>query len=176
MAMIGQQNIDDQVDPAGHAQSRYLQTSVVVSGANTDDHVDPDQGQPRPPRYMHTSAQLTSDGVLHATTRTWTDILLGGFHGAVRVFLLNAQGDIVGVSDPVHTYGVDGKWIGVHDRTDIWTATFDPQVAASTTSLRFVHSWDPQWLQSIQNTVKVIGMFIDLVVKAIEQYGKGNVS
>ncbi|MFJ3339557.1 hypothetical protein [Streptomyces sp. NPDC086766] len=148
---------------------------AVISGENSDDHVDPPGGQARPPRYMHTSAQLTEDGVLHATTRTWTDILLSGFHGSVKVLLVNAQGDCVDVS-PVHVYGVDGKWIGTHDRTDTWTANFDPKVAASTASLKFVHSWDPQWLQSIQNTVQWIGVLIDMIIKAIVQSGKGNVS
>ncbi|MEU6318141.1 hypothetical protein [Streptomyces sp. NPDC047009] len=147
---------------------------AVISGQNSDDHVDP-PGHPQPPRYMHTSAQLTEDGVLHATTRTWTDILLSGFHGAVKVLLVDAQGDTVDVS-PVHVYGVDGKWIGVHDRTDTWTATFDPKAAAQTTSLKFVHSWDPQWLQSIQNTIKWIEVAVQLLIQAFTQSGKGNIS
>ena len=151
----------------------------VVTGQNTDDHVDPidphQPNKPRSPRYMHTSAQLSEDGALHATTRTWTDILLGGFHGGVQVLLVDANGKCCGKS-PVHVFGVDGKLIGTHDRTDDWTASFDPGIAAATVSLKFSHTWNPQWMQAVQSTVNWIGMAIAAIAQAEAQNGEANLS
>jgi hypothetical protein len=56
------------------------------------------------------------------STRTWTDLLLAGFHATSQVTL-----GPVYVQTPQYRYGVDGVWIGQHDRTDQW----DTEVALS---------------------------------------------
>jgi|GraSoiStandDraft_47_1057283.scaffolds.fasta_scaffold514982_1 hypothetical protein len=49
------------------------------------------------------------------TDRTWTDLVLQGFHGNSQVELEPAA-----YQTGRHRYGVDGKWIGQSDRTESW--------------------------------------------------------
>ena len=146
--------------------------TVILTYDNTNNHVGAND---KSPRYMHSHGVLNDDGTLNVTTRTWTDILLGGFHGAVSAALVDGNGICIGKTD-AHTFGVDGKWIGNHDRTDSWSYKFDPALAAQARSMRFANSWNPQWFLSIQNTVKWVGQAIQLLAEALAQTGEGQLS
>lgn len=152
-------------------------TATLLTYENSNDHVGTQSnGQPDPsPRYMHSKGVLHDDGTLSVTTRTWTDILLAGFHGAVNAALFDGDGICIGKTNS-HTYGVDGKWIGTHDRTDEWSYKFDPAVAARARTMKFTNSWDPQWFQSVQNTVKWIGVALSVLSKALSESGKALLS
>src|SRR5690349_24817056 len=94
---------------------------------------------------MWTDARLLGDqGLLVAKTRTQSTVLLGGFHGAAQVVLLDANQKVLagGISE-MQTFGVDGRLIGVSDRTDVWTYQFDPQVSRQAVSLGVLHTWNP---------------------------------
>lgn len=98
-------------------------------------------------RTMSTDATLQRGGdfagQLFARTLTKNTVKLSGFTGGVFIVLRNADGAVVGVSD-LHTYGVDGKWIGTYIRDEIWIENFDPQVAAATTQMDIVQQWASQ--------------------------------
>lgn len=145
---------------------------MSLSYENADNHVgDHDKS----PRYMHSHGDLHDDGTLQVSTHTWTDILMAGFHGSVNATLYDANNVCIGKTD-VHTFGVDGKWIGQHDRTDPWSFKFDPGVAAQAKSMKFTNSWNPQWFQSVQNTMKWVGMAIQVLEQALEQTGNAQMS
>ena len=94
---------------------------------------------------MWTTACLDRpSGILVARTRTQSVTLLGGFHGCVLVFVLDNSGAVTASTD-AHTFGVDGRWIGKSDRTDVWTHQFDPAQANAAVSLGLVHTWNPDW-------------------------------
>src|SRR5947209_844896 len=87
---------------------------------------------------MWTDARLQGDqGLLVAKTRTQSTVLLGGFHGAVQITLLDAKQQVLDKSE-MQTFGVS-------DRTDVWTHQFDPQVSKQAVSLGILHTWNPQW-------------------------------
>jgi hypothetical protein len=146
--------------------------SVLLTYDNTNDHVQKDD---KSPRYMHSHGELLDDGTLNVTTRTWTDILLAGFHGAVNATLFDANDTCIGKTDS-HTYGVDGKWIGQHDRTDYWNYRFDPSVAAQARRIQFTNSWNPNWFQSVQNTITWIGVGLQVLASALAQSGNALMS
>ncbi len=117
--------------------------------------------------YMETSASLRDDGFLNAITRTWTITALGGYHGAVRVGLVDANGFTLAVSDE-HRYGVDGHVIGRSDRTDTWNHHFDASVVSNTRQLLIAHYWAPNpvdWDAVIQ-TGKIIIEVILLIASS----------
>lgn len=92
-------------------------------------------------RNMYTHATLQRSGPLagqlDVMTRTKNNVLLTGFTGGVFILLRNVDGAVIGVTD-MQKFGVDGKWIGRYDRTDYWSWSFDPQVAAATASMQIV--------------------------------------
>ncbi|MDP9314284.1 MAG: hypothetical protein M3R24_25955 [Chloroflexota bacterium] len=95
------------------------------------------------PQRMHTWASLErsgpSAGRLVASTRTWTSIMFKGFTGGVYIKLLNANSDVIGLTDVKWPLGVDGTFIGRSNRVDNWQANFDPAIAAQTQELVIVH-------------------------------------
>jgi len=92
-------------------------------------------------RYMYTRATLQRSGALagqlDVVTRTKNNVKLTGFTGGVFLLLRSAEGAVIGVTDQ-KKFGVDGQWIGRYDRTDYWSWSFDPQVAAATTSIEII--------------------------------------
>jgi len=93
--------------------------------------------------YMDTSATLTSDSWIRASTRTRTITALGGFTGGVIVSLQDENDVVIGMTE-LRSYGVDGHWIGRSDRTDRWEQHNDPGIVARTRSLGVVHAWTPK--------------------------------
>lgn len=122
---------------------------------------------------MWTDARLERDtGFLLAKTRIQSVVKLAGFHGAAEVVLLNAHQEVLARSD-MHTWGVDGVWIGTNDRTEAWSHSFDPDTARQATALGVLHTWDPQWMSSINNTAHWIGVLWNAVKEWFESDDKG---
>ncbi|UVI28377.1 hypothetical protein [Paenibacillus spongiae] len=92
-------------------------------------------------RYMYTRATLQRSGALagqlDVVTRTKNNVKLTGFTGGVFLLLRTADGAVIGVTDQ-QKFGVDGQWIGRYDRTDYWSWSFDPQVAAATAYIEII--------------------------------------
>ena len=86
------------------------------------------------PQRMYTEVVLQRDGELagqlDAVTGTWTGLLARGFTGGVYILLRHGSGAVIGVTG-LHTFGVDGRWVGRSNRTDYWSEGFDPRVAAA---------------------------------------------
>jgi hypothetical protein len=103
-------------------------------------HFDSDLGAGH---FMTTDATLLSNGQLSAFTRTQTTTMFGGFTGGVTVLMAGANGVVIGASSQ-HTFGVDGRWVGVSDRTERWSEAIDPALAAQTTQIGVAHGWAPK--------------------------------
>jgi hypothetical protein len=116
-------------------------------------------------RRMRTSATyFPGDHRVVATTRTWNAVKLTGFTGGVQLVFLNADGRVIGASD-MHTFGVDGTWIGRYDRTDYWEEQIDAPWAAEAVEVRAVHSHAGRVrLQEIvQQAVDAVRPILDLL-------------
>jgi len=125
---------------------------------------------------MWTEARLLGDqGLLVAKTRTQSTVLFGGFHGAVQVVLLDANQKVLdgGVTEK-QTFGVDGRFIGVSDRTDVWSYQFDPQVSRQAVSLGVRHTGNTDWLSSINGAISWIEMAWDAIVSLFNSSGNGD--
>jgi hypothetical protein len=72
---------------------------------------------------------------------TWNTYWGKGGHGVVGIFLLDAEGNVIGASD-AHRYGVDAKaWFwNRSDRTDDFTDLVPREIADQTASLRISHT------------------------------------
>jgi hypothetical protein len=115
---------------------------------------------------MATDAHLrASDGLLVATTHTWSAVKFTGFHGAVQASVYDANNVCIAVSQK-HVYGVDGVWIGNHDRTDTWSQTFGPDVGSHGAKVAIVHSWNPDWLTAIVNTINIGVTLLEAIIQA----------
>ncbi|MCA0757315.1 hypothetical protein KP806_19850 [Paenibacillus sp. N4] len=92
-------------------------------------------------RYMYTRATLQRSGALagqlDVVTRTKNNVKLTGFTGGVFILLRTADGAVIGVTDQ-KKFGVDGQWIGRYDRTDYWSWSFSPEVAAATAYMEII--------------------------------------
>lgn len=82
-------------------------------------------------------------GQLDAVTRTWTGIKMRGFTGGVYVLLRHTTGAVIGVTG-LHTFGVDGKWVGRADRTEFWQERITPSVAAATVGVEIIQLHTPR--------------------------------
>jgi hypothetical protein len=115
--------------------------------------------------YMDTHGTLLKTGHIDATTRTRTETDLGGFHGAVQIFLEDANSNTIG-GTAAHIFGVDGKWIGRSDRTDYWSEQLDPALVGRATAIHVVHFWAPKY-----SAWKTIGQkLLDSAAPWIELY------
>ena len=70
--------------------------------------------------FMWTHADLHDNNWPTGETRTATFTWFSGFTGVSSVVVL-AENDVVLARTPTHTYGLDGTWIGVSDRTESWS-------------------------------------------------------
>jgi hypothetical protein len=65
--------------------------------------------------WMRSKVTLLENGHIDATTHTETDTDFGGFTGGVQLMYSDANQITIGGSD-VHSFGMDGKWIGRNAR------------------------------------------------------------
>lgn len=80
-------------------------------------------------RRMYTEATYFTEGRrIYARTHTWNSVKLTGFTGGVSVLFLNSDGQALGATG-LHTFGVDGTWIGRANRWDTWEEHLPPDVA-----------------------------------------------
>jgi hypothetical protein len=97
--------------------------------------------------WMHSWASVASDGLISGHTRTWCTIDLAGFHGSALPVIVDASDMIIWPTDPnaqKHQYGVDGVWVGTHDRTDYWANQVDAATMDKAHALQVVQYEDPK--------------------------------
>ncbi|MGG3839668.1 hypothetical protein ABEV00_21935 [Paenibacillus thiaminolyticus] len=81
---------------------------------------------------METSFQISENGRIDATTKTWTSDPWRGFTGSVVIFLTDTSGNILHATD-THRYGVDGVRVGDPSRQDTWDETIPDDVLRNMT-------------------------------------------
>jgi hypothetical protein len=133
--------------------------------AMSQDNHFPDSGG-----YMHTDVTVYNSGLLNAVTNTREVTELRGFKGAVAVAVLDQNQAKLWVS-PTQLYGVDGKWIGVSDRTENWNANIPKEILPSIRYLAIIQQWNPNnvfndietWLNGIGNVATQLANIIQKV-------------
>lgn len=133
-------------------------------GYDTDD-VHLDTGE-----WMRSWASMASTGLISGHTHIWCTIDLRGFHGSVFPVLLDADDKVVWPPNPEvakHQYGVDGAWVGTHDRTVYWSNQADAAAVAKARSLALIQFLDPKnmLLRDLNILGKVIGEVLPLIEK-----------
>ena len=123
--------------------------------------------------HMWTQAHLDmATGTLTANTRTATFTLFGGYRGAVQIALVDSTGFVYTISH-VERFGVDGKWIGTNDRTEVWTHQFSPEELKNVRYMQIFHFWcdNPsenlsRWLSGGKQVAELIGTFLSSLGKS----------
>jgi hypothetical protein len=121
--------------------------------------------------FMTTGANLLSDGRLTAVTRTRTVTWFGGFTGGVQVVMGDVNGVAIG-NTSMHSFGVDGTWIGTSDRTENWSEYIDPAIANRTASLTITHAWTPK--VNMEEMVRIaieVGKLIVILIQELNREG-----
>ena len=126
--------------------------------------------------WMHSWASMASTGLISGHTRTWCTVDLRGFHGSVIAVLLGADGKVVWPPNPQdtkHQYGVDGVWVGTHDRTDYWANQADAAILAQAKSLQCIHFYDPKnmLLTDIPIAAKTVAEVIEAIIAVVGAAG-----
>ena len=106
-----------------------------------------------------------------ATTRTRTVTWFGGYHGAVQIIFSDDQGIAIG-NTPIQRFGVDGTVIGRSDRTDYWSSTVAPELAARVTKITISHFWDPDIAAAIARAVALATPIVALIMTIAKSGGK----
>jgi hypothetical protein len=118
--------------------------------------------------WMRSWASVSSSGLISGHTRTWCTIDLRGFHGSIVPVLLGTDGKAVWPPNPQdakHQYGVDGAWIGTHDRTDYWSNQVDSGSLAKAEILHCIQFLDPR--NMLLADLGIIGRALPDIVAAI---------
>ena len=91
---------------------------------------------------MESTVRVSRGGVVSGEpTHIWNTTKFRGYHGAVTVLLNDRCGNLIGVTEP-RRYGVDGKWVGQHDRREAWFQDVGPEIATRTGSVTILHQRD----------------------------------
>lgn len=93
---------------------------------------------------MRTSFTLNADGSLTAVTNTRTGVKLAGFTGAASVILVDENRQLIWASG-VHSYGVDGCFIGRCNRNDNWSENVPPEIMSRVRGYAILQQHDPKW-------------------------------
>ena len=102
--------------------------------------------------FMRTSGYVsTKTGNIRGSINARTITLLGGFRGGGQIFFVDGTDIIIGCSQMV-TVGVDGAWIGNHDRTNPWQETMDLAIVNRTKNIYVSLTWEPEYLQGLVQT------------------------
>jgi hypothetical protein len=97
--------------------------------------------------WMRSKVTLRENCHIDATTHTETDTDFGGFTGGVQLMYSDANQITIGGSD-VHSFGMDGKWIGRNARDAYWGEDADPSQRRRVADFTILHFWDPSIRQS----------------------------
>jgi hypothetical protein len=121
-----------------------------------------------PAEWMHSWASVASNGLIFGHTHTWCNYDLKGFHGSVLPVLLDGENPpkVIWPPDPdqqKHTYGVDGVWIGTHDRTDYWSNQVDPATLANAKALHLIDYLDPH--NQLLNDIGIVGKALSELIQ-----------
>lgn len=118
--------------------------------------------------WMHSTASMASTGLITGRTRTWCTIDLSGFTASVVAVLKGGDGKVVWPPNPEvtkHRYGVDGVWVGTHDRTDVWANQADPAILPQAKALDFIHFPDPH--NRLLTDIPIVAKTVAEIVAAI---------
>jgi hypothetical protein len=152
----------------GHTNQGLTAQPVFPIQGSQDDHF-PNSGG-----YMHTDVTITKNGDgsahLNAVTHIWEVTELRGFRGAVAVAVLDANQRPLWVSH-TENYGVDGRAIGTHDRTQNWADTMPSQLVPQARYLAIIQKWNPKnafddinnWLTGIGQVANELGPIIKII-------------
>jgi hypothetical protein len=173
----GHQNADVVLQDDGnlilYQNGKSLWATNTVQDWNLNDSFTFDTGDAHldTGEWMHTWASMASGGLISGRTRIWCTIDLRGFHGSVIPMLLDAAGKVIWPPNPQVSkqgpWGVDGVWIGPHDRTIPWAVTSDPAVLGQAKSLTCFQYRDPKnmLLTDLHILGDVVGTVADLIKK-----------
>lgn len=108
-------------------------------------------------KHMETIATLSANGNLSVQTTTWTTWKAKGFTGGVVIAVGDEQGNLLYQSQ-VHSFGVDGEWIGRSRRTDFWQENIDPNLLKNVSQIRIIHFHNPKnrLIKILKETAKTI--------------------
>lgn len=93
---------------------------------------------------MRTSFTLTANGKLSAVTNTRTKVKLAGFTGAASIVLVDASKRPIWASG-VHSYGVDGCYVGKCNRNENWSENVPPEIMSRVRGYAILQQHDPKW-------------------------------
>lgn len=124
--------------------------------------------------HMDTSVTIDAQGHMNAVTHIWEDTALRGFHGGAVVVLLDANNQSLWAS-PTEVLGVDGRWVGVSDRTVNWTASVPTSLLPLARGIAIYQTWDPsnvagviqQWLAGINTDAALVAGIVKSIATII---------
>ena len=152
--------------PAGQSlwASNTVQDWNPMAADTGDDHLATGQ-------WMHSWGSVGSTGMISGHTRTWCTIDLSGFHASALPVILDANGTVIWPRDPnaeKHQYGVNGAWLGNHDRTDYWTNQVDQATMEKAAALRVIQYPDPRnmLLPDLRIGAQTLAEIIPIIIAA----------
>lgn len=92
---------------------------------------------------MQTSITLYETGRLDGVTRTFTKVKLRGFTGGASVVITDPNGHVLWGSE-MHSFRVDGSYIGNSDRTDSWSEQVPSEVIIHAGGAAIIHLHNPK--------------------------------
>ena len=124
--------------------------------------------------FMHSDVTVYASGLLNAVTHTWEVTDLRGFKGVVAAAVLDQNKTPLWVSS-THQCGVDGRWIGVSDRTDNWSEQIPAAILPNVRYIAIIQKWNPNgvyndiqiWLKGITDIGSALGGAIKVVERII---------
>lgn len=151
----------------------YDPNTVPLWASNTAHNWDPmtfytDRQHVGTGEWMESWASLASNGLISGHTHIWCTKDLAGFHGSVFPVLLDGTGNIVWPPNPQdvkHQYGVDGRWVGVSDRTSYWSDQVDAGALGQAKSLALIQFLDPK--NMLLTDLHIIGKALPVVAAMI---------
>ncbi|SDO19395.1 hypothetical protein SAMN05428965_3107 [Geodermatophilus sp. DSM 45219] len=95
--------------------------------------------------YMETDVTVNQDGMLWASTRTWSDNWIVGFTGGVIAWVTDEGGNFLHRTSP-QTYGVDGKGIfwKPSSRMEFWQEQVPADYVPAARAIEILHFHAPR--------------------------------
>lgn len=164
-----------QLSGAGHAVTRVAFSLVEVQQPQFPIQAEQRTDLAGCGGHMDTTVTIDAQGHMNAVTHIWEDTDLRGFHGGAVVVLLDANNKPLWAS-PTEVLGVDGRWVGVSDRTVGWTATVPTSVLPPARGIAIYQAWDPtniagviqQWLTAINTDAALVAGIVKSIVTIYE--------